>query len=225
MIFYINTFRQTNQVKLHFYHLNATRFLFILLEWFSCLFLIWFADNILYIQLSIMIFCLKYSIITSECSWKRSNGVDCRRTRSVGRRCWLSWLLIILSYLCQNYERFYFYNKNFSLRKEYSIILFVFYSFWSTFLHGCSLLLINKTCCHFPSSWLLGNFVERFSFQILIKSRFFMCITQAFSRRFLWIPAMKELFWVSMQLRMLYILFFFSLKQIDATFHSRNSPV
>lgn len=120
-----------------------------------------------------MIFCLKYSIITSECSWKRSNGVDCRRTRSVGRRCWLSWLLIVLSYLCQNYERFYFYNKNFSLRKEYSIILFVFYSFWSTFLHGCSLLLINKTCCHFPSSWLLGNFVERFSFQILIKSRFF----------------------------------------------------
>lgn len=193
MIFYINIFRQTNQVKLHFYHLNATRFLFILLEWFSCLFLIWFADNILYIQLSIMIFCLKYSIITSECSWKRSNGVDCRRTRSVGRRCWLSWLLIVLSYLCQNYERFYFYNKNFSLRKEYSIILFVFYSFWSTFLHGCSLLLINKTCCHFPSSWLLGNFVERFSFQILIKSRFFMCITQAFNRRFLWIPAMKEL--------------------------------
>lgn len=136
-------------------------------------FFIWFADNILYIQLSIMIFCLKYSIITSECSWKRSNGVDCRRTRSVGRRCWLSWLLIVLSYLCQNYERFYFYNKNFSLRKEYSIILFVFYSFWSTFLHGCSLLLINKTCCHFPSSLLLGNFVERFSFQILIKSRFF----------------------------------------------------
>lgn len=172
-----------------------------------------------------MIFCLKYSIITSECSWKRSNGVDCRRTRSVGRRCWLSWLLIVLSYLCQNYERFYFYNKNFSLRKEYSIILFVFYSFWSTFLHGCSLLLINKTCCHFPSSWLLGNFVERFSFQILIKSRFFfMCITQAFNRRFLWIPAMKELFWVSMQLRMLYILIF-SRKQIDATFHSRNSPV
>lgn len=97
-------------------------------------FFIWFADNFLYIQLSIMIFCLKYSIITSECSWKRSNGVDYRRTRSVGRRCWLSWLLIVLSYLCQNYERFYFYNKNFSLRKEYSIILFVFYSFWSTLI-------------------------------------------------------------------------------------------
>lgn len=144
-------------------------------------FFIWFADNILYIQLSIMIFCLKYSIITSECSWKRSNGVDYRRTRSVGRRCWLSWLLIVLSYLCQNYERFYFYNKNFSLRKEYSIILFVFYSFWSTFLHGCSLLLINKTCCHFPSSWLLGNFVERFSFQILIKSRFFLCASRKHS--------------------------------------------
>lgn len=81
-------------------------------------FFIWFADNILYIQLSIMIFCLKYSIITSECSWKRSNGVDCRRTRSVGRRCWLSWLLIVLSYLCQNYERFYFYNKNFPWGKS-----------------------------------------------------------------------------------------------------------
>lgn len=224
MIFYINIFRQTNQVKLHFYHLNATRFLFISLKWFSLFYFIWFANNILYIQLSIMIFCLKYSIITSECSWKRSNGVDCRRTRSVGRRCWLSWWLIVLSYLCQNYERFYFYNKNFSLRKENSIILFVFYSFWSTLLHGCSLLLINKTCCHFPSSWLLGNFVERFSFQILIKSRFFYVHHASIQPSILMNSCNERTFWVSMQLRMLYILIF-SLKQIDATFHSRNSPV
>lgn len=116
--YFISTSLKTKQVKLHFFTSWMPQDFNFFIRMVQLFISQLICGQHLYVQLSIMIFCLKYSIITSECSWKRSNGVDCRRTRSVGRRCWLSWLLIVLSYLCQNYERFYFYNKNFSMRKK-----------------------------------------------------------------------------------------------------------
>lgn len=127
---FLSTSLKTKQVKLHFYHLNTTRF-YLFYQNGSVFFshLIFWQHFVHPTQHNDILFEFEI-LITSECSWKRSNGVDCRRTRSVRRRCWLTWLLIILSYLCQNYGRFYFYNKNFSVSKEnFSIILFVFHSF------------------------------------------------------------------------------------------------